>query len=63
LAGVISFSAPAWSSAPYFDGHHWDVPFCVGAVCAFITMPVPSRQRAERFTPGRRLLWRHPELT
>ena len=22
----------------------------------------PSRQRAERFTPGRRLLWRHPKL-
>jgi len=22
----------------------------VGAVCAFITMPVPSRHRAERFT-------------
>src|SRR6266496_389141 len=55
-------AGPAWSSAPYFDGHHLDVAFSVGAVCAFVTMPVPSLQRAERFTLGCRLLWRHPKL-
>jgi hypothetical protein len=41
---------PAWASAPYFDGQHWDVLFSVDVVCASIVMLVTSRKRAERFT-------------
>jgi hypothetical protein len=40
----------AWSSAPYFAGHRWDVLFSVDVVCASVVMLVPSRTRAERFT-------------
>src|SRR5690349_5844457 len=50
LPGVISFSAPASSSAPYRDGHQPAMASSRAVGCVRSAMSVVSRQLAERFT-------------
>src|SRR5947207_15664029 len=50
LSGVISFSAPAWSSAPYLDGHQLAITSWRAVGCVRSAMLVVSRHLAERFT-------------
>src|ERR1700738_2565275 len=68
FAGVMWFEAPAWSSAPHFEGHHFcslsfggDIPSaCAGVIGASPNLPCAAPATATAPAPAAPAAVRNP---